>query len=1844
VSPDEAEVQSTPPLPSAAAALLPPVPHTDMLHSEATSSSGRFGADLQLQQFAARLAPYRLQDKYGVQCYKCGAKLGKITLNARHHCRSCGEVFCGACSSHRMSLPLPGEEYSHQDVRVCDFCFEHLEQSDQNSLLRYFFILKSSDLPEAAVKAQAAAQGILLSLRSPVVSRSDKDTALQELVRRVGGLPIFLATLIRSSYAVTGPSTDLEGSICSILLDLILRSHIFLPSPSSPSTNPLLDAALGAGAVRFALACAEQPAVALVGASLLEELVNRDQRSTIFHADTSDDIVFKIVNLLVASETQVQIKLLSCLVSALSKSTRVGTWIPGFIKGDAVGVLHGLVLGSSIDLASAALLALVILLSALRDRDMPAFQAVSVTMTDGPLVSKIVALISSELNTINSGQSYTFCEPTLIKRTLSLLEVLSANPAVQGTLINLGVFRAISDLLAFFVKTSRGIVADEPSDTIHMMVVHSLRLAISLFSESQNREAFASSSSLPQSTMKLALESSNPLVKTTALELLSLLCIYPLFGDLLCEVPGSFEKLSVLISSFIKENAATESDVSLGISMLTFVLHYASVRAGVPGYASSSNLGAAATDVAAFDDLFLFQQLLQDSSLLSMCAKILSGTLDVTTQQQQSSLDSLFSNALWCRAAMRVARYIHVLASTVHLSLAPIFWPIVNSFEIPKLISNLLVVLFKEYPNGFANNLELSYLSEFCLAALGSMCGGAPFTPWVASMYTARAAQNAPKVLPTAQAEKLVTARELLIVAEERIKLLLYNIDPDPYRARIGIARPPMHLNTIQLQNAKSWKVYEQNASYSMANIIDSVVYRGITGTYGIKVSVMAIRLAWALMRRSVLRPPSKSAGPDDSGVRSVTGFASLIGYCDPLSRLLVFQAMPSLMSIIETPLSDLKLLIESACVDLPNQSGIFVSAVIAFLDSCSMNVRAFPFVVESLLEHLTQLLDPSVFISNEYVDSFYLLQTLLGVLQRLATVEDFSLRLVSSDLVPTLMNLLLNMEIYLKGQSLNENFRKVHSSSDVTRGLLLRSLSSMSLHDSCKFSLLAYDIPHTLFEYIDKKYLSSASAVPLPRMIRRIPPVGGIDSMSEVCLQILGSFGNENNQDHAILDVLYALASVDHVSIGNAFAFFSNSIKFMFAIYGCGSRIEATMSAKAFFVLLRGGFVGVPSGAAYDFMEFDSLLSYPWDIVEESKQLYFLFDIINCKVAMTNSVVHSVPPLFVPNGWMFDINSLLHLHSLSCCVFRRILSEYVRFYPTAIAAPIDFNRSSLQIPVQDSQLIDAVTELCSDYRLLDILEGIALQSAEASCCLGDLFEFKGIQFRMTSPRFLNTLFDLISSHSYLICNAGIRIAAAALVWSPDSRILVMTMISPMSKVVSQRADLAIEQSVVIVDHASSAFSFNDTGSCAIEDESHVMASYRTLVSGLVVMSALRDENDNFRRISSVDDCDPNLESIAADVESINNCEEWMAQEAGAINNVSRGLASILKIRNQYALFKSRNKESVDDKNNNVDEVGKRLWFMLKGICGYKSCVPILCSSGCISAVLEVASSSALALLADLESGGPGETPRGAQAKNSFCGDALQVILAVLKTMDLTAVSIIAERPFVSVAIRIIASSCPKDWSDVVQTSFSRTFCFIYSLTCRCLSQLSSISEQLNHLLLSIEGLGESIQLALQKECDTMMESLQRYRSDVAIPSISSVTLADVVAPQQQMFASVTLLSSFNPFMHLMACWNNSLCSIPFASPDMENIIQMSISKSFQKVFEKCCYIMFKFGDVLDPRFVDTAASFIFNYSKFVLKCLRSDKRVAAALDPDPLFRSSVLVALRLVVSTLDLSSLHQVR
>ncbi|RHY23070.1 hypothetical protein DYB36_006901 [Aphanomyces astaci] len=86
------------------------------LHSATTSRGGN-----------SNVQPVWESDKDAACCKQCKKKFIAVVRN-RHHCRCCGYVFCGKCTSHRMSLP----EFGYFElVRVCRVCFNSGSGSDE---------------------------------------------------------------------------------------------------------------------------------------------------------------------------------------------------------------------------------------------------------------------------------------------------------------------------------------------------------------------------------------------------------------------------------------------------------------------------------------------------------------------------------------------------------------------------------------------------------------------------------------------------------------------------------------------------------------------------------------------------------------------------------------------------------------------------------------------------------------------------------------------------------------------------------------------------------------------------------------------------------------------------------------------------------------------------------------------------------------------------------------------------------------------------------------------------------------------------------------------------------------------------------------------------------------------------------------------------------------------------------------------------------------------------------------------------------------------------------------------------------------------------------------------------------------------------------------------------------------------------------------------------------------------------------------------------------------------------------------------------------------------------------
>ncbi|XP_049632101.1 hepatocyte growth factor-regulated tyrosine kinase substrate [Suncus etruscus] len=108
--------------------------------------------------FAAERAPDWVDAE---ECHRCRVQFGVVTR--KHHCRACGQIFCGKCSSKYSTIPKFGIE---KEVRVCEPCYEHLNRKAEGKNV------PTSQLPPEYLTSP-------LSQQSQLPPKRD-ETALQE--------------------------------------------------------------------------------------------------------------------------------------------------------------------------------------------------------------------------------------------------------------------------------------------------------------------------------------------------------------------------------------------------------------------------------------------------------------------------------------------------------------------------------------------------------------------------------------------------------------------------------------------------------------------------------------------------------------------------------------------------------------------------------------------------------------------------------------------------------------------------------------------------------------------------------------------------------------------------------------------------------------------------------------------------------------------------------------------------------------------------------------------------------------------------------------------------------------------------------------------------------------------------------------------------------------------------------------------------------------------------------------------------------------------------------------------------------------------------------------------------------------------------------------------------------------------------------------------------------------------------------------------------------------------------------------------------------------------------------
>ncbi|KAI8341123.1 hypothetical protein BC941DRAFT_201221 [Chlamydoabsidia padenii] len=82
---------------------------------------------------------YWMPDENCKECFECGAHFN--FFRRKHHCRVCGQIFCGKCASHI----IQGERISQMgQLRVCNFCFSKFERQEEVASAQEAYLLSSN--------------------------------------------------------------------------------------------------------------------------------------------------------------------------------------------------------------------------------------------------------------------------------------------------------------------------------------------------------------------------------------------------------------------------------------------------------------------------------------------------------------------------------------------------------------------------------------------------------------------------------------------------------------------------------------------------------------------------------------------------------------------------------------------------------------------------------------------------------------------------------------------------------------------------------------------------------------------------------------------------------------------------------------------------------------------------------------------------------------------------------------------------------------------------------------------------------------------------------------------------------------------------------------------------------------------------------------------------------------------------------------------------------------------------------------------------------------------------------------------------------------------------------------------------------------------------------------------------------------------------------------------------------------------------------------------------------------------------------------------------------------------
>uniref|UniRef100_A0A7N5ZW52 Hepatocyte growth factor-regulated tyrosine kinase substrate n=1 Tax=Anabas testudineus TaxID=64144 RepID=A0A7N5ZW52_ANATE len=206
--------------------------------------------------FAAERAPDWVDAE---ECHRCRVQFGVMTR--KHHCRACGQIFCGKCSSKYSTIPKFGIE---KEVRVCEPCFELLNKKAEGKAPS----TGSAELPPEYLTSPLSQQSQMPPKRDEAALQEEEELQLaialsqseaeeKERMRQKNSYPVYpkadptpvtssappVSTLYTSPVNSSAPSAEDDPELARYLnrtyWEKKQEEARKSPTPSAPAPVPL---------------------------------------------------------------------------------------------------------------------------------------------------------------------------------------------------------------------------------------------------------------------------------------------------------------------------------------------------------------------------------------------------------------------------------------------------------------------------------------------------------------------------------------------------------------------------------------------------------------------------------------------------------------------------------------------------------------------------------------------------------------------------------------------------------------------------------------------------------------------------------------------------------------------------------------------------------------------------------------------------------------------------------------------------------------------------------------------------------------------------------------------------------------------------------------------------------------------------------------------------------------------------------------------------------------------------------------------------------------------------------------------------------------------------------------------------------------------------------------------------------------------------------------------------------------------------------------------------------------------------------------------------------------------